>query len=191
MARNSRHPRSALTGDFTTFYEAHAGRVLAYALRRAPRDVAEEVVEDVFLTAWRRTKEVPSDDPVPWLLATARNYLRNHQRSERRRTQLTVRLAADYRDADASDPALRLEQMEQAIAALEALPESLKEVVMLIAWDGLDRRAAARVLGCSVPALAVRLHRARRLLASALDPARGQSRPTNHPTTTNALKDNA
>lgn len=39
----------------------------------------------------------------------------------------------------------------------------------LVAWDGLEVREAARVLGCSQGAFRVRLHRARRRLAKRLD----------------------
>lgn len=41
----------------------------------------------------------------------------------------------------------------------------------MAAWEGLDASAAATVMGCSRVAYKVRLHRARRRLAEALDPA--------------------
>ena len=31
------------------------------------------MVAETFLVAWRRLDDVPEDDPVPWLLAVARN----------------------------------------------------------------------------------------------------------------------
>ena len=39
---------------------------------------------------------------------------------------------------------------------------------MLIAWDGLEHRVAAAVMGCSTTAFTVRVHRARRRLERAL-----------------------
>jgi RNA polymerase sigma-70 factor (ECF subfamily) len=39
---------------------------------------------------------------------------------------------------------------------------------MLVAWEGLGSAEAARAAGCSRPAFAVRLHRARKRLAAAL-----------------------
>ncbi len=47
---------------------------------------------------------------------------------------------------------------------------------MLIAWEGLEPREAATVLGCSRQALAVRLHRARKRLAAALNRADSDDR---------------
>jgi RNA polymerase sigma-70 factor (ECF subfamily) len=46
---------------------------------------------------------------------------------------------------------------------------------MLIAWDGLDHRVAASVMGCSTTAFAVRIHRARRKLQRALNTERDET----------------
>jgi RNA polymerase sigma-70 factor (ECF subfamily) len=55
------------------------------------------------------------------------------------------------------------------IAALGALRTADREVLCLVAWDGLDNKEAAEVLGCSPKTFAVRLHRARTRLEKALD----------------------
>jgi RNA polymerase sigma-70 factor (ECF subfamily) len=52
--------------------------------------------------------------------------------------------------------------------AIARLKPSDREVFTLIVWDELDHRAAARVLGCSPNAVAVRLHRARARLRDEL-----------------------
>jgi len=56
-------------------------------------------------------------------------------------------------------------------SALATLGERDREVLLLTAWEGLAPGEAATVLGCSRNAFAVRLHRARRRLASALNRA--------------------
>jgi RNA polymerase sigma-70 factor (ECF subfamily) len=48
------------------------------------------------------------------------------------------------------------------------LSERDREALMLVAWDGLEHREAAIVMGCSTGALTVRVHRARRRLAREL-----------------------
>jgi DNA-directed RNA polymerase specialized sigma24 family protein len=50
-------PREA---RFNRVYELHLDAVRAYAWRRAP-GVADEVVAETFLVAWRRLEEVPVD----------------------------------------------------------------------------------------------------------------------------------
>jgi predicted DNA-binding protein (UPF0251 family) len=60
--------------------------------------------------------------------------------------------------------------------ALMSLTESDRETLLLTAWEGLSPIEAAAALGCSRNAYAVRLHRARRRLAAALN-RQEQQRP--------------
>ncbi len=52
--------------------------------------------------------------------------------------------------------------------ALDRMPPDQREVLTLSAWDDLDNREIAVVLGITPAAVAVRLHRARRRLAREL-----------------------
>ena len=52
--------------------------------------------------------------------------------------------------------------------AVADLPPLQQEALLLISWDGLSEREAAAALGCSRGAIALRLHRARRVLRVAL-----------------------
>jgi RNA polymerase sigma-70 factor (ECF subfamily) len=54
------------------------------------------------------------------------------------------------------------------IRALAQLPDRDRELLMLVAWEGLEPAQLARVLGVSRGTANVRLHRARRRLAAAL-----------------------
>jgi RNA polymerase sigma-70 factor (ECF subfamily) len=56
-------------------------------------------------------------------------------------------------------------------AGFAALSERDREVLRLVAWEGLSLRDAARVLGCSAVACRVRYHRAKSRLAARLDAA--------------------
>lgn len=149
---------------FEELYRSHAGAVLAFACRRTAPGDAEDVVAEVFLIAWRRFDDVPGD-ALPWLLGVARRVLANRRRSENRGVALRARIRSEQSAGggviatpDADSPALR---------ALWSLSERDREVLMLAAWDGLDRGQAAAVLDISSGTLAVRLHRARRRLAMA------------------------
>jgi RNA polymerase sigma-70 factor (ECF subfamily) len=89
--------------------------------------------------------------------------LANQRRGQQRQGALVERLAGAAAAAPepANDGALA--------AAFTQLRQNDREVLMLVAWDGLDGTRAARALGCSRGAFAVRLHRARRRLATALE----------------------
>jgi RNA polymerase sigma-70 factor (ECF subfamily) len=144
----------------------HARAVRAYALRRVDAATADDVVSEVFVVACRRLQDVPSDDALPWLLGCARRVLANQQRGGRRRAALSRRLQTDAADAREHAPVASPDGV--LARALDRLSARDRELLMLIAWEELDPVSAARVLGCSRGALAVRLHRARRRLADAL-----------------------
>jgi RNA polymerase sigma-70 factor (ECF subfamily) len=160
-------------GRFESCFREHHARLLAFAMRRVSgRETAEEVVAESFTVAWRRRDRIP-DAPLPWLYAIAANVIADQYRRARRRHDLGLRLAHEPRaDARNSDPAESLALREAFAAAFAQLEEREREVLRLVAWDGLDVREAAQVLGCSQGAFRVRLHRARRKLARRLDAAR-------------------
>lgn len=151
--------------EFESMFRATYERVLAYALRRTDRADAEDVVAETYATAWRRFDVIPAD-PLPWLYGVARRTLANSRRSGRRRAQLAARLAGEFLSSSTAqpDPGQQFEDAVLMRTALAALSDGDREVLMLIAWDGLDNARAALVLGISPQALAVRLHRARRKL---------------------------
>jgi RNA polymerase sigma-70 factor (ECF subfamily) len=140
-------------------------RVYRYAARRVAPEAVQDVVSDIFLIAWRRHGELEGE-PLPWLLGIARRVAATQRRGSARRDALRERLRAERAPeafasvGDGHDPKLAL--------ALASLRERDREALMLIAWDGLDHRTAATVMGCSTGSLTVRLHRARRRLAHAL-----------------------
>jgi RNA polymerase sigma-70 factor (ECF subfamily) len=155
---------------FEQLFHAHAGAVRAYAARRALSDaVADDVVSDVFLVVWRRLDDVP-DRPVPWLLSIARRALANRRRSERRAAALSDRLASLRRPVAASP-----ETGDRLLDALATLPERDRELLMLVAWEGLEPSEIARLLGVRPGTVAVRLHRARR---GSLPRLRARTRPS-------------
>jgi RNA polymerase sigma-70 factor, ECF subfamily len=164
-----------ISGDdrFEALYARYFGDVLAYALRRAPRALAQDVAADTFLVVWRRLDDVP-DNPLPWLLAVARKSLANQRRSARRQRALTERLAAEPRQE-----AVRRHELDgpPILTALARLGERDQEVLMLTAWEELDSRQAGKVLGCSPTAYRLRLLRARRKLEHALEELKNDEAP--------------
>lgn len=156
--------------DPRTRFEALSGanrdRVAAFVYRRVPAGSADDVLADVFLAAWRRLDEAPDDD-LAWLLRIARDVLSNRRRGDRRRVSLRERVFAqavveERAKRDSSD------HESPVMQALSCLGERDRELLLLVAWDGLERAQAAAVLGISPGAFAVRLHRARRRLERAL-----------------------
>jgi RNA polymerase sigma-70 factor (ECF subfamily) len=118
------------------------------------------VVADVFVLAWRRLDQAPGDE-LPWLLGIARGVLANRRRGEARQQALHDRLAASTMPRAGLEPEASGED-SALLPALRSLNRLDQEVLLLVAWDGLDRVQAARVLGITPRLFSVRLHRARR-----------------------------
>ena len=132
-----------------------------YLHRRCAADAVEDVAADVLLVLWRRLDEVPAGAALPWTYAVARRCLANSRRSEQRRLSLMSRLRRER-------PAEPAAADERVTAALGRLREADREVLHLWAWEGLEPRDLATVLGCSPGAAASRLSRARAALREQL-----------------------
>jgi RNA polymerase sigma factor (sigma-70 family) len=146
---------------FRAIYEDHHAAVCAYFARRASRDDVEDLAAETFVVAWRNMPRT-IEHPLPWLYAVARNVLSNHRRRAARSGLLAP-------DPATGDPAERIGGDRGLARAFARLSENDREAIRLVAWEGLSNADAARAAGCSGPAFAVRLSRARSRLAHALD----------------------
>jgi len=171
MGGRGRVDGESRASQFEAMFRAGYPRVLAYALRRTKdRGSAEEVASETFLIAWRRFDAVP-EEPLPWLLGTARRVLANQRRSLRRRSPNGPSASMDPDDVPQPGflPLERIAEKEAFAAAFAALGDRDREVLSLIAWDGLEVGEAAKVMECTAPLFSVRLHRARRRLLKELE----------------------
>ena len=151
---------------FGVLYREHYRSLWAYAVRRVECEAdAADVVADVFTVAWRRLPEVP-DPPADllWLYGVARRVVAGKRRSARRLRDLSARLQASPVPIPTSGDQLT-DRLTDAVSRLRpAEPEALA----LVHWEELSHAEAARVLGCSANAVAIRVHRARRRLRQSL-----------------------
>lgn len=153
---------------FREMFDATYPVVVRYARHRglSGHDL-EDVVAATFEVAWRRFDQVPAGDgTVPWLLGVALNNLRNHRRRLARDRGLLERLPPPDPVPGPSAAGVSWREIRQA---LEGLSGQDRELVMLVAWDGLSPSQAGVVLGLSPGASRTRLHRVRTKLAKALD----------------------
>lgn len=148
---------------------SHLGAVTVYARRRGSKD-ADALAADVMTVAWRRLADVPADDPLPWLYATARNLVLAEARLSARATSIReperVSSAPEPNDLDA--------ELSRALRSLSKLDQ---EALLLVAWEDLTPSQAARALGINPTAFRVRLLRARRRLRASLNRPAADGRP--------------
>jgi RNA polymerase sigma-70 factor (ECF subfamily) len=142
---------------FERIYAEHHEAVRAYVRRRASEALVEDVVSDTFLVCLRKIDRVPAE-PLPWLYAVARKTLANERRKRARVVPREGVAAAE--PTPVGDGVLA--------AAFNGLSERDREVLRLVAWEGISLAEAAIVLGCSPLACRVRYHRAKSRHASRL-----------------------
>ena len=155
--------------SFQRLYAAYVDPILGYALRRVatPADAAD-VVAETFLVAWRRRTDVPEGEAARlWLYGVARHVLANQRRGDLRRSALGGRLRTELPSV-VPDPAAWVAGRTDAIRALDRLRKDDREVVELTAWEGLDTKEVADVLGITPVAARARLSRARKRLREQL-----------------------
>lgn len=167
-------PPPAPDAAFEDAYRTWGTAVLRYSLRRSTsREDALDVVAETFAVAWRRRDDLPvePDEVAPWLIGIARFCLANIARRTTRAGRLNQQLAASLPAAAVPDPATLHEGRADRVLvrqALEQLSAEDRELVTLIAWEGLTPAQAATALGLSPGTARVRLHRARARLRTAL-----------------------
>lgn len=144
--------------DFTALYLATAPFVTRYVIRRLRGDV-EDVVEDVFVTAWNKRSEMPTDrdDQLIWLYAIARRTIANTVRLRRRRERFNRSLEPLVND-DRSDAALSVTIVHAALAKMN---DKERDLLLMVEWDGLTVAQAARVAEITESAAGKRLATAR------------------------------
>ena len=130
-------------------------------------DQAEDLVQEALLRAvagartWR-----PGHEVRPWLLAILHNTHVSRQR--RRSVEAAVAEQASWVTPTVlAPPQLERVHLSQTMAALMELPEEQREILILVAVEGLSYQDAAAILEIPIGTLMSRLARAREALRAA------------------------
>lgn len=157
---------------FEAFYRDHLPFVRLYLARRVEDPFAvADLTADVFLKAIRSATTYRQElgPPRAWLTGIARRVVADHWKAVTRESLTVKRLVGrELLDEDSTDRIIhRIAAETQArtvLAAIADLPAKLRDVVELVAVDGLALTEAAVVLNISPGTARVRYHRAKRLL---------------------------
>jgi RNA polymerase sigma-70 factor (ECF subfamily) len=167
--------RDVLAGDrdaYRLLVRRYGDVLYGHALRmsRSP-DVAADLVQRAFVKGYQKLGSC--DDPArvgAWLFRILANLSLDHARSPRRRDVALERLPELRGDApDPSVEAARSEFRERLEAAMTRLTPQQREAFLLKHVDGLPYAEIAGLMGLSVPALKMRVHRAREALRDLLE----------------------
>ena len=159
---------AARQGDreaFGQLYERFARMVYGILLARVPRRDAEDLVQDVFLSALRQLQGLRNDAAFPgWLAMIARNRANDHYRRAVETSEMSEDLGAQ---AAPNAEALTV------LAVIRTLPEAYRETLILRLVEGMTGEEIAARAGLTPASVRVNLHRGMKKLRVKL----GMGRP--------------
>ena len=164
-SEDARLVRRACDGDeaaFSRLYERYARMIHGMFLARVPRLDVDDLVQDVFLTAWRRLDSLR--DPAAfggWLSMIARNRATDFHRRTVDAVELPEHLEAH--DATAAGA-----EAHAALEIIRQLPEAYRETLMLRLVEGMTGPEIADRTGLTAASVRVNLHRGMKLLRERL-----------------------
>lgn len=166
--------RRARGGDMRAFerlYRDHIGRVYGLCLRLT-RDAAgaEDCAQEAFINAWRALERFETRSSFgTWLHRIAVNVVLSRRRASSSREEIP---AAAPEEADGArewvlETPVEVHEIE---AAIGALPDGARDVLVLCGIYGYSHSEAAQMLGVAEGTCKAQLHRARALLRRKLEP---------------------
>jgi RNA polymerase sigma-70 factor (ECF subfamily) len=138
---------------------------------------AEDAAQETFLRAYSKLATYqPERKFVNWLLSIASHHCIDRLRRKSRAPQLSLEepLPPEWLASDAPRPdevVNRNQERERVRAVLDTLPSDYRAAVVLRYWYGLSYNEIAETTGSTESAIKSRLHRARRMMATQLQPA--------------------
>ncbi len=155
--------RAARSGDRAAFgelYQRFSRMVHGIILARVPRQVAEDLVHDVFLAALRQLHTLRDERAFPgWLAMIARNRARDHYRQTSEDAGMKVDVP------DRNDPE---SEATDVLSVIQSLPLAYREPLILRLVEGMTGNEIAERTGLTPGSVRVNLHRGMRQLREKL-----------------------
>lgn len=153
----------ACAGDeeaFNEIYKIFAPLVHGIVLARVPRDEAADIVQEVFLLAYKNMHTLRDKNAVgAWLAMIARNRAMEFYRQ----AKPTEELPEDYKGKEDSKTEAR-----EILTAIRALPETYRETLILRLVEGMTGQEIAERTNLTPESVRVNLHRGIKLLRGKL-----------------------
>jgi RNA polymerase sigma-70 factor (ECF subfamily) len=152
--------------SFQDLYECYATEVYRFALSLAGNSAdAEDITSETFIRAWVRRSTIRTETLKAYLFTIARNVYLEQQRKAKRQ----VALEDIYPDS-ATGPDKMVESRQELLIAqktLQTLPEIDRAAFIMRVQHELPYVEISRVLGLSLAAAKVKVHRVRKKLLTA------------------------
>lgn len=166
--------RRAQEGDseaFAKVYDMFFLQVYRYTAFRVPKEVAEDLVADIFVKAWEKLHTYKSRKNVPfgaWLFRIARHTVIDAYRTHRGFEEVPETLADTDMFNKATTKVERDDMLRIVNSGLDLLPDRYREVLLLSYMADLPHSEIARVLHLTEGAVRILKHRALKKLENVL-----------------------
>jgi RNA polymerase sigma-70 factor, ECF subfamily len=154
---------AALEGDrdgFGRLYDLYAPLVHGILLARVPRAEVADLVQDIFLHAYRKLNTLRDRAAFgPWIAMIARNRAVDFHR----RTRETVEITDDMGGSNTSDS-----RAAEILELIRSLPDAYRETLVLRLVEGMTGPEIAARTGLTPASVRVNLHRGMKLLRQKL-----------------------
>jgi len=155
--------RAVLEGDrdgFNELYGLYAPLVHGILLARVPRAEVDDLVQDIFLHAFKKLHTLRDGSAFgPWIAMIARNRAVDFHR----RSRETVGINDDLRGSDTHDS-----RATEILELIRNLPEAYRETLVLRLVEGMTGPEIAARTGLTAASVRVNLHRGIKLLRERL-----------------------
>jgi RNA polymerase sigma-70 factor, ECF subfamily len=152
--------REVLQGNRDSFgrlYELYAPMVHGILLARVPRTEVDDLVQDIFLHAFRKLPTLREAGAFGgWLAMITRNRAMDFHRHKRD----TVEVQDEHMIGDRGKRA----RAEEILDVIRSLPEAYRETLVLRLIEGMTGPEIASRTGLTAPSVRVNLHRGMKLL---------------------------
>lgn len=155
--------RAVLDGDrdgFGRLYDLYAPLVHGILLARVPRAEVDDLVQDIFLHAYKKLHTLRDASAFgPWVAMIARNRAVDFHR----RSKETVEINDELRGSDMHDS-----KAAEILELIRNLPEAYRETLVLRLVEGMTGPEIAARTGLTAASVRVNLHRGMKLLRERL-----------------------
>ncbi|MBK8781314.1 MAG: sigma-70 family RNA polymerase sigma factor [Anaerolineales bacterium] len=175
---------SANESEFQKIYDAFQPKILRYLTHLASESEAEDLTQETFVKIHQRLENFRGESQLStWIYRIATNTALDRLRSPSFQRAAQISLSENLDETELADKVicpedkkpliekqLIREEMNECIRGyIEKLPENYRTVLVLSEWVGLKNNEIAEILGVTLDAVKIRLHRAKTKLKEELE----------------------
>lgn len=155
---------------FLSWYDSYAADIYRYViLRIGVKEVAEDIVSEIFLSAWKHRVQYNSGkaSAKTWLFTIAKNALIDHYRKTKPQSELSENIKDGTDLVETTHWNLLSDEIQ---VALQTLTKEQREIVELRVWHGFSHAEIAQLISKDERAVRVMFHRSLQSLKKHISP---------------------